>query len=128
MLEFGLFHGDPHPGNIFCLRDGRIAYVDFGNVAQLSNSNKQVGSCACMCCGCVGNARVGLTSLSLLPLFFALCCLSITSLFVCRSLFSNEFKQVLIDAVVHAVNEDYEEMAGDFIKLGFLSAGEWLSE
>jgi predicted unusual protein kinase regulating ubiquinone biosynthesis (AarF/ABC1/UbiB family) len=43
LLEFGLFHGDPHPGNIFCLRDGRIAYVDFGNVAQLSNSNKQVG-------------------------------------------------------------------------------------
>jgi hypothetical protein len=33
--------------------------------------------------------------------------------------------QVLIDAVVHAVNEDYDEMAGDFIKLGFLSAGEW---
>lgn len=32
---------------------------------------------------------------------------------------------MLIDAVVHAVNEDYEEMAGDFIKLGFLSAGKW---
>jgi hypothetical protein len=31
---------------------------------------------------------------------------------------------VLIDAVVHAVNEDYDEMAGDFIKLGFLSPGE----
>lgn len=39
-LQFGLFHGDPHPGNIFCLRDGRIAYVDFGNVAQLSQRNK----------------------------------------------------------------------------------------
>ncbi len=26
-------------------------------------------------------------------------------------------KQTLIDAVVHAVNEDYEEMAKDFIKL-----------
>lgn len=36
LLEFGLFHGDPHPGNIFAMRDGRIAYVDFGNVAQLS--------------------------------------------------------------------------------------------
>jgi len=39
-------------------------------------------------------------------------------------LFLQEFgscvSQVLIDAVVHAVNEDYEEMAGDFIKLGFL--------
>ena len=40
LLEFGLFHGDPHPGNIFAMRDGRIAYVDFGNVAELS----QVGA------------------------------------------------------------------------------------
>lgn len=53
LLEFGLFHGDPHPGNIFCLRDGRIAYVDFGNVAQLSNSNKQVGAgFPCSICNC----------------------------------------------------------------------------
>ncbi|CAL5321110.1 unnamed protein product [Camellia sinensis] len=35
LLEFGFFHGDPHPGNIFAMRDGRIAYVDFGNVAVL---------------------------------------------------------------------------------------------
>ena len=41
LLEFGLFHGDPHPGNIFALRDGRIAYVDFGNVATLR--------CVCVC-------------------------------------------------------------------------------
>jgi len=71
LLEFGLFHGDPHPGNIFAMRDGRIAYVDFGNVASLSTANKQV----------------------------------------------------LIDAVVHAVNEDYYNMAGDFVKLGFLGSG-----
>lgn len=64
-MQFGLFHGDPHPGNIFALADGRIAYVDFGNVAEVSQQNKQT----------------------------------------------------LIDAVVHAVNEDYEEMAKDFIKL-----------
>lgn len=32
-------------------------------------------------------------------------------------------KQVLIDAVVHAVNEDYVEMAGDFTRLGFLAPG-----
>ncbi|PWA68239.1 Protein kinase, catalytic domain-containing protein [Artemisia annua] len=71
LLEFGLFHGDPHPGNIFAMRDGRIAYVDFGNVAQLSQQNKQI----------------------------------------------------LIDAVVHAVNEDYAEMANDFTRLGFLASG-----
>lgn len=39
LLEFGLFHGDPHPGNIFAMRDGRIAYVDFGNVAELGQVN-----------------------------------------------------------------------------------------
>jgi predicted unusual protein kinase regulating ubiquinone biosynthesis (AarF/ABC1/UbiB family) len=71
LLEFGLFHGDPHPGNIFAMQDGRIAYVDFGNVAQLTQTNKQT----------------------------------------------------LIDAVVHAVNEDYDGMAGDFIRLGFLAPG-----
>ncbi|EOA16162.1 hypothetical protein CARUB_v10004295mg [Capsella rubella] len=69
LLEFGLFHGDPHPGNIFAMQDGRIAYVDFGNVAVLSQQNKQI----------------------------------------------------LIDAVVHAVNEDYGEMANDFTRLGFLA-------
>ena len=71
LLEFGLFHGDPHPGNIFAMRDGRIAYVDFGNVAELSQANKEV----------------------------------------------------LVDAVVHAVNKDYQAMAMDFIKLGFLAPG-----
>ncbi|KAL5719497.1 Protein ACTIVITY OF BC1 COMPLEX KINASE 1 [Ranunculus cassubicifolius] len=71
LLEFGLFHGDPHPGNVFAMRDGRIAYVDFGNVAVLSQQNKQI----------------------------------------------------LTDAVVHAVNEDYFEMANDFTRLGFLAAG-----
>ena len=74
LLELGLFHGDPHPGNIFALRDGRIAYVDFGNVAQLSQQNKAV----------------------------------------------------LVDAVVHAVNEDYRGMANDFVGLGFLAPGAWL--
>lgn len=32
-------------------------------------------------------------------------------------------KQILIDAVVHAVNEDYVEMANDFTRLGFLVPG-----
>lgn len=32
-------------------------------------------------------------------------------------------KQILIDAVVHAVNEDYGEMANDFTRLGFLASG-----
>lgn len=41
LLEFGLFHGDPHPGNVLALPNGDIAYVDFGNVAEISRSNQE---------------------------------------------------------------------------------------
>lgn len=41
LLEFGLFHGDPHPGNVLAQPDGNIAYVDFGNVATISRSNQE---------------------------------------------------------------------------------------
>jgi len=33
----GFFHGDPHPGNFFVLRDGRIGMVDFGMVGVLDD-------------------------------------------------------------------------------------------
>ncbi len=35
-LEDGFFHGDPHPGNIFVLPDGRLGLVDFGIVGYLT--------------------------------------------------------------------------------------------
>ena len=35
MLRDGLFHADPHPGNVF-LVDGRVALIDLGMVARLS--------------------------------------------------------------------------------------------
>lgn len=31
----GLFHADPHPGNILMLTDGRIGFLDFGSVGRL---------------------------------------------------------------------------------------------
>lgn len=39
------------------------------------------------------------------------------------SLGPTSWPQILIDAVVHAVNKDYPGMAEDFIKLGFLAKG-----
>lgn len=33
----GFFHGDPHPGNFFVLKDGRIGMVDFGMVGVLDD-------------------------------------------------------------------------------------------
>jgi predicted unusual protein kinase regulating ubiquinone biosynthesis (AarF/ABC1/UbiB family) len=77
LLEFGFFHADPHPGNLFALPIesnvpegmGRMAYVDFGMMDQLDESTKET----------------------------------------------------LVDAVVHLINRDYEELATDFVKLGFLA-------
>lgn len=36
LFEDGLFHGDPHPGNILVLPENRIALIDFGLVGRLT--------------------------------------------------------------------------------------------
>lgn len=35
IFQHGFFHGDPHPGNILVLDDGRIALLDFGLAKEL---------------------------------------------------------------------------------------------
>jgi predicted unusual protein kinase regulating ubiquinone biosynthesis (AarF/ABC1/UbiB family) len=77
LLEYGLFHADPHPGNLFAMKaepgsnvPGRMAYIDFGMMDQLEEW----------------------------------------------------MKEKLVDSVVHLINQDYEELAKDFVALGFLRA------
>jgi predicted unusual protein kinase regulating ubiquinone biosynthesis (AarF/ABC1/UbiB family) len=45
LLEFGFFHADPHPGNLFALPggsggNGRLGYVDFGMMDMLTNDDR----------------------------------------------------------------------------------------
>ena len=70
LLEFGFFHADPHPGNLFAMADGRMAYIDFGMMDQLDQLTKET----------------------------------------------------LVDAVVHLINHDFEQLGKAFVKLGFLTA------
>ncbi len=77
LLEYGLFHADPHPGNLFAMyaepgtnSPGRMAYIDFGMMDQLEEW----------------------------------------------------MKEKIVDSVVHLINQDYEELANDFVALGFLTA------
>jgi len=35
IFEEGIFHADPHPGNVFVLPDGRLSLLDFGNTGEL---------------------------------------------------------------------------------------------
>ena len=41
LLEHGFFHADPHPGNLFAMPDGRMAYIDFGMMDQLEEETKE---------------------------------------------------------------------------------------
>jgi predicted unusual protein kinase regulating ubiquinone biosynthesis (AarF/ABC1/UbiB family) len=41
LLEHGFFHADPHPGNLFAMADGRLAYIDFGMMDQLDETTKE---------------------------------------------------------------------------------------
>jgi len=38
-LEIGFFHADPHPGNLFALPHGRIAFIDCGMVGQIDQES-----------------------------------------------------------------------------------------
>ena len=45
LFEYGYFHADPHPGNMFALKGGsadygHLAYVDFGMMDTISNSDR----------------------------------------------------------------------------------------
>ncbi|MCP3761672.1 AarF/UbiB family protein [Domibacillus sp. A3M-37] len=38
----GIFHADPHPGNLLLLKDGRLGLIDFGNTGRLSDDMKHL--------------------------------------------------------------------------------------
>nr|AUG32390.1 putative protein kinase: ABC1 family protein [Paulinella longichromatophora] len=40
LLEHGFFHADPHPGNLLALTDGRLAYLDFGMMSEVSRESR----------------------------------------------------------------------------------------
>ncbi|MCW8139634.1 MAG: AarF/ABC1/UbiB kinase family protein [Planctomycetota bacterium] len=42
VFEDGFFHGDPHPGNILVLGDGRIGMIDYGVWGRLSEAQQDV--------------------------------------------------------------------------------------
>lgn len=38
MLEEGYYHSDPHPGNLFKMKTGKLAYIDFGMMGEIQGS------------------------------------------------------------------------------------------
>lgn len=41
VIDFGFFHGDPHPGNIMALSSDKIAYIDFGTVGKMDRIQRK---------------------------------------------------------------------------------------
>ena len=40
LLEDGLFHGDPYPGNLRAMSDNRVGFIDFGMVGRLDERRR----------------------------------------------------------------------------------------
>ncbi len=40
LLEHGFFHADPHPGNLLALEDGRLCYLDFGMMSDVTRKSR----------------------------------------------------------------------------------------
>jgi len=40
-MDSGLFHGDPHPGNLAISKDGKLVFYDFGLLIELDDDLKQ---------------------------------------------------------------------------------------
>ena len=41
VFEHGFFHGDPHPGNVYLLAEGRLCFHDFGIVGTLIGDDQE---------------------------------------------------------------------------------------
>jgi len=41
ILEYGVFHADPHPGNLLILKENNIAFLDFGIIGRISSDLRE---------------------------------------------------------------------------------------
>ena len=42
IFEYGFFHADPHPGNIFLLSGDKLCFIDFGMMGRVSEMERRV--------------------------------------------------------------------------------------
>ncbi len=42
ILEFGFFHADPHPGNVFIEGNGNVALIDFGMTGEVDSATRDL--------------------------------------------------------------------------------------
>lgn len=65
LFEYGFFHGDPHPGNLLVLPDGRIGLLDFGLCKELP-ANFATLVAEMMVSALIGDSEAALAAASLL--------------------------------------------------------------
>ena len=67
LLESGVLHGDPHPGNLLLTKDGRLAYLDLGQVLRVDPETRSA-LLACIVHLALGNSRALVAALDRLGL------------------------------------------------------------
>jgi len=41
VIDYGFFHADPHSGNIFVMKNGQVAFIDYGSVGKMLPKDKE---------------------------------------------------------------------------------------
>ena len=72
MLEEGYYHSDPHPGNLFKMKTGKLAYIDFGMMGEIQGSIRR-------CCSIKCRATAYPSLFSTGPLCFSLHCFNVAN-------------------------------------------------
>jgi len=67
LLESGVLHGDPHPGNLLLTEDGRLAYLDLGQVLRVDPETRSA-LLACIVHLALGNCEALVAALDRLGL------------------------------------------------------------
>jgi len=68
LLESGIMHGDPHPGNLLLTEAGELAYLDLGQLFRV-DSDTRAALLACIVHLALGNCRALVAALDRLGLF-----------------------------------------------------------
>ena len=105
IFEFGFFHADPHPGNLFAMPDNKVCFIDFGMMGTVLKSDVEF----------FADIVYGVTSKNSKTLIWGLKNIAVSQQFEGNKTFEYEVEDLIND--YHALPADKMNMSDLFNRL-----------
>jgi ubiquinone biosynthesis protein len=105
IFEYGFFHADPHPGNLFAMPDNKVCFIDFGMMGTVLKSDVEF----------FADIVYGVTSKDSKTLIWGLKNIAVTQQFEGNKTFEYEVEDLIND--YHALPPDKMNMSDLFNRL-----------